>query len=115
MGSRRPTLVQSPSDLDAEEPSGGEGGESGEKDSRKSTNPRKHVTISDEQSTLTYDPEKPSTQSPPRPVVTYQPSRRSEVWDNRHPGHDDSDDEQDSLRKKRLQEAPCTTRPWREY
>eukprot|EP00435_Cladocopium_sp_Y103_P039464 s840_g10.t1 len=100
MGSRRPTLVQNTQDLDMEDSAEPRvQAESSEKSSdkadRKSMNPRKHVTISDEQSTLTYDPEKPSTQAPPKPAVTYQPSRRSEVWDNRYGGHDDSDDEQD--------------------
>eukprot|EP00434_Breviolum_minutum_P018966 symbB.v1.2.016723.t1/scaffold1271.1/size203481/13 len=104
MAARRPTLVQNPQDVDMEDSAEVAVQASGsEKTDRKSMNPRKHVTISDEQSTLTYDPEKPSTQAPPKPAVTYQPSRRSEVWDNRYGGHDDSDDEQERRRMQHFE------------
>mmetsp|Transcript_107282 Transcript_107282/g.149571 ORF Transcript_107282/g.149571 Transcript_107282/m.149571 type:complete len:149 (-) Transcript_107282:31-477(-) len=103
---RRPTLTQSPVDLDmeAEGPSqvgsaSSLAGDDTERPmSRKASggSGRKHVTISDDTSTLQYDPDKPSStppQPPPKPVVSYKPSRRSEVWDNRGEVVDSSDEE----------------------
>mmetsp|Transcript_39264 Transcript_39264/g.73252 ORF Transcript_39264/g.73252 Transcript_39264/m.73252 type:complete len:140 (+) Transcript_39264:57-476(+) len=86
MSARRPTIGAPAGEASNSSNSFNDDGEGERPMSRKnSSGSRKHVTISDESSTLHYDPEKPSAQpaAPPKPVVSYKPSRRSEVWDNR--------------------------------
>eukprot|EP00933_Yihiella_yeosuensis_P046823 TRINITY_DN42430_c0_g1_i1.p1 TRINITY_DN42430_c0_g1~~TRINITY_DN42430_c0_g1_i1.p1 ORF type:complete len:107 (-),score=14.64 TRINITY_DN42430_c0_g1_i1:57-377(-) len=62
-----------------------DGGE-GDGAMKKVKSEKRHVTISDRNSTVTYDPDVPA--------VTYKPSRRSEVWDNKKGIVVDSSDEE---------------------